>query len=145
MAIFFVLIGSAFAQGTSPKGLEVPIETAAIKFASDVKDGGYKAVSTSELKKWLDEGKKFILISTLPPAEDKSFRTLPSAIDAEIPKTEKELTQAEKDSLLKAAGGDKDQTIVLYCGFVACRRSHIGAQFSPRTVSKTSTATLRAS
>lgn len=126
--IYLALIGSASAQGTSPKGLEVPIETAAIKFASDVKDGGYKVVNTAELKKWIDEGKKFILISTLPPAEDKSFGTISSPINAEIPKTEKELTQANKDSLLKAAGSDKDQTIVLYCGFVACRRSHIGAQ-----------------
>jgi len=128
LVMSLALIGFAHAQGTSPKGLEVPIETAAIKLASDVKDGGYKVVNTAELKKWLDEGKKLTIISTLPPAEDKKFGTLPSAVNAEIPKTEKELTPADKDSLLKVAGADKDQTIVIYCGFVACRRSHIGAQ-----------------
>ena len=126
--ICLALIGYASAQGTSPKGLEVPIETAAIKLASDVKAGGYKVVSTAELKKWLDEGKKLAIISTLPPADDKKLGTLPSAFNAEIPKTEKELTQAEKDNLLKVAGSDKEKTIVIYCGFVACRRSHIGAQ-----------------
>jgi rhodanese-related sulfurtransferase len=45
-----------------------------------------------------------------------------------MPKSEKELTQADKDNLLKAAGVDKEKTFVLYCGFVACRRSHIGAK-----------------
>jgi thiosulfate/3-mercaptopyruvate sulfurtransferase len=121
------LVGWASAQ-TSPKGLEVPIESAAIKFASDVKDGGYKIVSTAELKTWLDEGKKITIISTLPPADDKSLGILPSALNAAIPKTEKELTPADKTSLLATAGGDKDKTIVLYCGFLACRRSHIGAK-----------------
>jgi rhodanese-related sulfurtransferase len=45
-----------------------------------------------------------------------------------MPKTEKELTKSDKDALLKAAGSDKGKTMVLYCGFVACRRSHIGAK-----------------
>jgi len=54
--------------------------------------------------------------------------TIPSAVNAVIPKTEKELTPAETAALLKVAGPDKDKTVVLYCGFVACRRSHIGAK-----------------
>lgn len=114
--------------GTSPKGLEVPIEKAAFKFVADVKDGGYKIVGTEELKKWLDESKKVTIISALPVVDDKAFGTLPSSINGAIPKTEKELTQADKDNLLKAAGSDKENTIVIYCGFLACRRSHIGAK-----------------
>lgn len=121
------LVGSASAQ-TSPKGLEVPIEKAAIKFAADVKDGGYKAVDTDELKKWLDEGKQVTVISTLPAGDDKSLGTLPGAVNGAMPKTEKELTPAEKDNLLKSAGADKGRIIVVYCGFLACRRSHIGAK-----------------
>jgi thiosulfate/3-mercaptopyruvate sulfurtransferase len=123
-----MLSGCAATHGTSPKGLEVPIEKAAVKFSSDIKDGGYKVVGTDELKKWLDEGKKLTIISTLPPAEDKMFGLLPSAINGAMPKTEKELTQADKDNLLKAAGIDKEKPVVIYCGFVACRRSHIGAK-----------------
>jgi thiosulfate/3-mercaptopyruvate sulfurtransferase len=121
------LAGYAAAQ-TSPKGLEVPIESAAVKFMSDVKDGGYKVVDTAELKKWLDEGKKITIISTLPASDDKALGKLPSALNAFIPKTEKELTSADKDNLLKVAGSDKEKTIVIYCGFVGCRRSHIGAK-----------------
>lgn len=121
------LVGSASAQ-TSPKGLEVPIEKAAVKFAADVKDGGYKIIDTDELKKWLDEGKKVTIVSTLPVADDKAIGTLPGAVNGAMPKTEKELTPADKDNLLKAAGDDKEKIIVIYCGFVACRRSHIGAK-----------------
>ncbi|MDD5167855.1 MAG: rhodanese-like domain-containing protein [Syntrophales bacterium] len=119
--------GSASAQ-TSPKGLEVPIEKAAVKFAADVKDGGYNLVDTEELKKWLDEGKQITIISSFPASDDKALGTLPGALNSSLPKTEKELTPAEKDNLLKVAGADKQKTIVIYCGFVACRRSHIGAK-----------------
>ncbi len=123
-----ILSGCASTHGTSPKGLEIPFEKAAIKFSADIKDGGYKVVSTDELKKWLDEGKKLTIISSLPVTEDKLFGLLPSAVNAAMPKTEKELTAADKDNLLKAAGNDNEKTIVIYCGFVACRRSHIGAR-----------------
>ena len=122
------LSGCATSHGTSPKGLEVPIEKATLKFSSDIKDGGYKVVSTDELKKWLDEGKKLTIISTLPVNEDKEFGLLPSALNGTMPKTEKDLTQADKDTLLQVAGTDKEKTVVVYCGFVACRRSHIGAK-----------------
>lgn len=123
-----MLSGCASLPGTSPRGLEIPIEKAAVKFSSDVKEGGYKVVGTDELKKWLDEGKKLTIISTLPATEDKNFGLLPSAVNGVMPKSEKELTQADKDNLLKVAGTDKDRTVVVYCGFVACRRSHIGAK-----------------
>lgn len=121
------LFGSASAQ-TSPKGLEVPIDKAVVKFAADVKDGGYKVVDTEELKKWLDEGKQITVISSLPVNDDKGLGTLPGAVNGAMPKSEKELTPAEKDNLLKVAGADKEEIIVVYCGFVACRRSHIGAK-----------------
>jgi thiosulfate/3-mercaptopyruvate sulfurtransferase len=126
MSVF--LFGCATGHGTSPKGLEIPIEKATIKFSSDIKAGGYKVVDTDQLKKWLDEGKSITIISALPAAEDKGFGTLPKAVSGALPKTEKELTPADSDNLLKVAGADKDKTIVIYCGFVACRRSHIGAK-----------------
>ncbi len=125
----FSLAGNASAgHGTSPKGKEIPIEKAAIKLVADVKDGGYKIVSSEDLKKMIDEGKTLTIISTLPAEEDKDLGTIPTAINGAMPKTEKELTKADKDVLLKAAGTDKNRTVVLYCGFVACRRSHIGSK-----------------
>lgn len=122
------LVGCASTLGTSPRGLEIPIEKAALKLAADVKAGGYKTVGTDELKKWLDEGKKVIIISTLPVIDDQKLGTLPGAVNGVMPKSEKELTQADKDNLLKIAGNDKEKTLVVYCGFVACGRSHVGAK-----------------
>lgn len=122
------LSGCAVTHGTSPMGLEIPIEKAAVKFSADVHDGGYKIVGTDELKKWLDGGKKVTIISALPVQEDKEFGILPSALNGAMPKTEKELTPADKDNLLQVAGTDKEKPVVVYCGFVACRRSHIGAK-----------------
>jgi len=115
-------------HGTSVKGKEIPIENAAVKFVADANAGGFKLITTSELKKSLDDGKKITIISTLPAEEDKNFGTLPDALSAPLPKTEKELTPADKDNLLKVAGDDKEKEIVVYCGFVACRRSTIGAK-----------------
>lgn len=114
--------------GTSPDGLEVPIERAAIRFAADAKEGGYKIVGTEELKKWIDAQKRLTIISTLPPVADKELGMLPSAVSATVAGREKTLTQTQVDNLLKAAGLDKDRTIVVYCAYVASRRSHIGAK-----------------
>jgi len=125
--ISLAIVGCA-GHGTSVKGKEIPIENAAVKLVSDAKASGFKLVTTSELKKWLDEGKKVTIISTLPVEEDKTFGILPGALSAPIPKTEKELTPADKENLLKVAGADKEREIVVYCGFVACRRSTIAAK-----------------
>lgn len=122
------LSGCASTMGTSPKGLEIPIEKAATKFSADVRDGGYRLVGTDELKKWLDEGKKLTIISSLPAKEDLEFGIIPGAVNGAMPKTEKELSPADKENILKAAGNDRDRNIVVYCGFVACRRSHLGAK-----------------
>ena len=122
------IIGCAPGHGTSPKGKEIPIEKAVLKFISDVKDGGYKTVSSEELKKMIDGGTKLLIISSLPAEEDKSFGILPGAVNGTMPKTEKEFTDAHKENLLKIAGTDKEINVVVYCGFVACRRSHIAAK-----------------
>lgn len=115
-------------HGTSVKGKEIPIENAAVKLVADAKASGFKLVTTSELKKMLDEGKKITIISNLPAEEDKAFGTLPGTLSAPLPKTEKELAPADQANLLRVAGSDKEKVIVVYCGFVACRRSTIGAK-----------------
>lgn len=122
------LAGCAATIGTSPKGLEMPIEKASFKLAADVKAGGYRIVATDELKTWLDQGKKMTIVSALPLKEDRELGILPGAVNGVMPKTEKELTQADRENLLKTVGTDRENAVVIYCGFVACRRSHIGAK-----------------
>lgn len=124
----FALSGCAGKIGTSPQGLELPIEKAALKLGVDVQAGGYKVVTTDELKKWLDEKKPVLVVSSLPVEDDKAFGILPGAVNAPMPKTEKDLIPANTENLLKVAGSDKEKVVVVYCGFVACRRSHIAAK-----------------
>jgi rhodanese-related sulfurtransferase len=113
--------------GTSPKGLETPIEKASMKLVSDVKDGGYKLIGAEELNKMFAEKKDFVLIDTMPKQNyDKTH--IKGAFNSPMPKTDKELTPFDKENILKVAGHDKDKTIVVYCGFTACRRSHLGAK-----------------
>jgi len=123
-----ILAGCAAKLGTSPKGLEVPIEKAAVKFSADIKDGGYNIVTTDELKKWLDEGKKLTLISSLTHGEDRVAGIIPGALSAPLPQSEQELNPEDKEHLLTAAGSNKDNLLVVYSKFVACRKSHIGAK-----------------
>lgn len=126
-AALLAISGCASNHGTSPKGLEVPIEKAAIKFAADTRASTYRVVGTEELKKWVDSGQKPLIISSLPVEEDKQLGLIPGAVNAYMPKSEKEVTRADREKLLKAAGSDKDRLIVVYCGFVSCSRSHHGA------------------
>jgi thiosulfate/3-mercaptopyruvate sulfurtransferase len=113
--------------GTSPKGLEAPIEKASMKLVTDVKDGGYKLIGTEELNKWLTDKKNLILIDTMPKEAFDEVR-IKGAVNSPVAKTEKEFTPAEKQNILKAAGSDKSMTIVVYCGYTSCRRSHLGAK-----------------
>jgi len=123
----FALSGCA-SLGTSPKGLELPIEKAAVRFTLDVKEGGYRVIMAEDLKSWLDTGKKVVVISAMPPVDDRNLGTIPGAASAAMPRSEKELAPEDKERILRAAGNDKEGLIVVYCGFVSCRRSHICAK-----------------
>jgi rhodanese-related sulfurtransferase len=112
--------------GTSPKGLEAPIEKASMTLVADVK-GGYQLIDAEALNKWLTEKKELILIDTMPK-EDFTKMRIKGAVNGPMPKTEKELTPYDKKTILTVAGEDKEKTIVVYCGFTACRRSHLGAK-----------------
>jgi len=119
--------GSLSGVGTSPKGLETPIEKAAVKLVTDVKDGGYKLIGSEELNKWITDKKDIIVIDTMPKESFDKIR-IQGAVNSVMPKTDKELTPADKENIVKIAGKDKKKTVVVYCGFTACGRSHLGAQ-----------------
>jgi hypothetical protein len=52
--LFAMALISCSKVGTSPQGEETPIEKAAIKLVSDVKDGGYKLIGADELYRWME-------------------------------------------------------------------------------------------
>jgi rhodanese-related sulfurtransferase len=131
--IVFVVLLSVFTLaacagiGTSPKGLEAPIEKASMSLVADVKGGGYQLIGAEALNKWLTEKRDLILIDTMPK-EDFDKTRIKGAVNGPMPKTEKELTPYDNKTILSVAGEDKEKTIVVYCGFTACRRSHWGAK-----------------
>lgn len=124
-----VLAGCASGRiGTSPRGLEVPIEKAAIRLSADMKTGGYKIVTTDELKKWLDDGREMTVVSALPAADEKKYGIIAGSVNAAMPLTESDITPEDREHLLTAAGSNEQRLLVVYSGFMACRRSHIGAK-----------------
>jgi rhodanese-related sulfurtransferase len=124
--LFAMALISCSKVGTSPQGEETPIEKAAIKLVSDVKDGGYKLIGADELYRWMEEKKDFVLIDAHPKADYEKAH-IKGAVNSPFPKTDKEVTPAEKANVVKVAGTDKNKPVVIYCGFTACRRSHFGA------------------
>jgi len=113
--------------GTAPDGSEIAIEKATIKFMKDANAGKYKLVSTEELKTWIDQKKDMIIIDTMP-ADSFAKGRIPGAVNAELPKTVmKDATDEQKAAFIKLLGTDKSKTIVVYCGFVGCARSDLGA------------------
>lgn len=108
-------------------------EKEAAKLVRDTKKGGYDLVSTEELKKWIDEGKPMLIVDTMPFEDSYKKEHVPGAKQFLFPipdmtnwddKETAGKTEADFTALL---GPDKDKTIVFYCGFVKCTRSHNGA------------------
>ncbi|KGP75947.1 sulfurtransferase [Desulfosporosinus sp. Tol-M] len=130
--IFSMLVFTGCSQqvnsvGTSPNGSEIAIEKAAMKFMKDYQAGGYKLVSTEDLNKWVSEKKDMIIIDTMP-ADNFAKGHIPGAVNAVLPKTGMaDATVEQKAAFIKLLGTDKNKIIVVYCGFVGCARSDVGA------------------
>jgi thiosulfate/3-mercaptopyruvate sulfurtransferase len=115
---------------------EVEKEAGAVKLAREVLRGGYNVVTTAELKKWIDEGRKMIIVDTMPYEASYKKNHVPGAKQLLFPipdmnewdtKETDGRTKADYEALL---GADKEMPIVVYCGFVKCTRSHNGAAWA---------------
>lgn len=107
-------------------GKENEVEKAAIKLVKATKTGDYNLISADELKKSIDNKEDMVLVDTIPA--DRFEKTkIKGAVNAGLPKEMKDLKPEEKEAFLKTLGDNKDKKIVIYCGFVACERSHVGA------------------
>ncbi len=115
---------------------EVEKEQGAVKLVREVQRGGYDVVTTEELKQWIDSGKEMLIVDTMP--YDASYKKghVPGAKQFLFPIPEMQTwdaketdgkSQADFEALL---GPDKNKTIVIYCGFVKCTRSHNGAAWA---------------
>lgn len=122
--------GSSVAQmGWGKKELDT--ETAAVTLTRETASGGYKLVTTSELKAWVDQKKPMLIVDTMPYEDSYKKNHVPGAVQMEFPiPIMTSIDDKTKDALIKLLGPDKDRTIVFYCGFVRCTRSHNGAMWA---------------
>ncbi len=112
---------------------ELEKEQGAIKLAREIQRGGYDIVSTEELKKMLDEKKDILVIDTMPYQDSYKKEHVPGAKQFLFPIPDmltwdaKETGGQTIDDYRAILGPDTEKTIVIYCGFVKCTRSHNGA------------------
>jgi rhodanese-related sulfurtransferase len=126
--------GMAFFDNKFEK--EVEKETGAVKLVREVQRGGYDVVTTQELKKWMDSGKDMVIVDTMPFEASYKKNHVPGAVQFLFPIPDmkqwdtKETEGKTQQDFIKSLGADKNKTIVIYCGFVKCTRSHNGAAWA---------------
>ncbi|MCG8615139.1 MAG: rhodanese-like domain-containing protein [Desulfobacterales bacterium] len=117
---------------------EVEKEKGAVKLTREVMKGGYDIVTAEELKGWIDGGKDMVIVDTMPYEKSYKKNHVPGAVQFLFPipdmtdwdtKETSGKTEADYKALL---GADKDKTLVIYCGFVKCTRSHNGAVWAKK-------------
>jgi thiosulfate/3-mercaptopyruvate sulfurtransferase len=112
---------------------EVDQESAAVKLVREIQRGDYDVVTTAELKNWIDSGKAMVIVDTMPYDASYKKQHVPGAVQFLFPIPDMETWDAKEtdgkslDDYAALLGPDKDKTIVVYCGFVKCTRSHNGA------------------
>ena len=115
---------------------EVEKEQGAVKLVREVQRGGYEVVTTEELKNWIDAGKDMVIIDTMPfEASYKKVHVLGAKqflfpIPEMVVWDSKETKGKNKEDFMELLGPDKKKTVVIYCGFVKCTRSHNGAAWA---------------
>ena len=104
---------------------ELDNEKIAVKFQREVARGGYKVVTTQEFKSWIDQKKDMLIVDTMP-GDNFRKQHIPGAVNFEIQRHPEltEMSDKMKVDFEKLLGPDKERTIVFYCGFTDCERSH---------------------
>ncbi len=129
LLLAFGLSGIAWALEWGSKELET--EKTAANLAKEMDRGGYKLVTTDELKAWLDQKKNMLIVDTMPFEDSYKKHHIPGAVNFDFPKEEvKSLDAKTKAAFEKLLGPNKDRLIVFYCGFTKCGRSHNGAMWA---------------
>lgn len=115
---------------------EVQTEQVAIKLHKDTMAGGYQLIDTQGVKDLLATGKEVLVVDAMPYKDSYAKEHIPSAQQFEFPVSympEWETAKTDgKDqaSFTQLLGADKDKTLVFYCGFVKCGRSHNAAAWA---------------
>ncbi len=128
-----VCVTALIGCGTNRFEQELQTEEAAIKLANETLQGNYQLVSTKDLVTMLDDGQDFLLIDAMPAEESFNKGHIPQAVNFAFPKEvmdgwdDDAMEGRKQEDFEKLLGDDKDRTIVVYCGYVKCARSHNAA------------------
>jgi rhodanese-related sulfurtransferase len=112
-------------------------ESTAVGLARETRQGDYELVTTAELKKLLDDKTPMVLVDGMPPEEFRREH-IPGAVNFLFPREKEKMAEWDpaetggqsRDDYAKLLGADKNKLIVVYCGFVACARSHHAATWA---------------
>jgi len=128
------LAGPAMAKNKFEE--EIDKEAGAVKLMREVQRGGYDVVTTEVLKQWIDDGKEMVIVDTMPFKDSYKKMHVPGALQflfpiPDMPQWDTAETDGKSEAdFVRLLGDDKDKTIVIYCGFVKCTRSHNGAAWA---------------
>jgi rhodanese-related sulfurtransferase len=123
--------------GTNQFEAEAALEKKAVPLARETVEGGYALVTADELAQRLATQEALLLIDAMPAA-DFAREHLPGARNFEFPREPMTSWDAARtggkseQDYAALLGPDPGRTIVLYCGFVACTRSHNAALWAAR-------------
>jgi rhodanese-related sulfurtransferase len=126
----------AFLDGKFEK--ELAKEAGAVKLVREVQRGDYDLVTTEELKEWIDSGKDMLIVDTMPYEASYKKQHVPGAVQFLFPIPDmnqwdaKETDDKTLEDYKKLLGDNKNKTLVIYCGFVKCTRSHNGAAWAAK-------------
>jgi rhodanese-related sulfurtransferase len=118
--------------------LEQEKDAEAVKLVRDAKAGGYEVINAEELKKLIDSKKDILIVDTMPYEDSYKKEHIPGAKQFLFPIAimanwdAKETGGKSMEDFAAFLGPDKDKTLVFYCGFVKCTRSHNGAAFAKK-------------
>ena len=143
--IFSLVVVGLFVIGLTSPSLaknkfekEVEKEQEAVKLVREIQRGGYDVIATKELKDMIDSGKNVLIIDTMPYEASYKKAHIPGAEQFLFPIPEmkewntKEAGGKTVEDFKALLGPDKNKTIVVYCGFVKCTRSHNGAMWAEK-------------
>jgi thiosulfate/3-mercaptopyruvate sulfurtransferase len=135
-ALMFILAAPAAALFENKFEQEVVKEAEAVKLVREVQRGGYDVVTTAELKQWIDAGKDMVIVDAMPYEASYKKNHVPGAVQFLFPIPDMPQWNAQEtggksqEDFIKLLGSDKSKTIVIYCGFVKCTRSHNGSAWA---------------
>jgi len=115
---------------------EVQTEQVAIKLHTDTLAGGYQLIDTQGVKALLDTNDDVLIVDAMPYKDSYQKEHIPSALQFEFPIADMpEWVTAQtdgksSDNFTQLLGADKNKTLVFYCGFVKCGRSHNAAAWA---------------